>query len=712
MAACTVEQKIDMVMEQIYSAVGPDLSATYKKNVSKLVDKKALAAEFENAPVEVTSTNEAIVRRAEGLAGKLAAIEPKLATPITGDGNKDSALLDRLATVDTSRVVAPKTKAEKAAGEKDPAGSEWVMRNGNPNFGNPFYTVAPNNKKPGDMKVADDGSATEAYWNWLMNDVVPAGADKAALDTRRKVILDNLDKIRNAKALLYAGTAKDKDVSHVNALIDISENYGKETKPPKGDGSTNFNPTNVSEGKRTAYSKEVISKLGEIKNISSKEVPVDSVNGTKDKKEGTATVYKVEFEDGGVISDIYFEAGSMSYDGDNAKLLSNAGISDIKTLVGLGKLIEDRGVTKGTEKLTIKEVEELSKARPAVPQYHYAREDRKGQSDEVKGAMGAAEKGQPTYSSHLEKEYTGISKAEFAEWTDLNMKVSSSEYRTKANINRMFEIEDKYFASTAKFDKDIRGGSSDTVNVWDGSGENAGLSNFAKRPFTVDGMEFHSVEQAFQLAKTLYGDGDKSMDSRLAMSDVLEKLLGETVGKKLKALGGKIPNLDTTKWNKERSEVMKTMLTESFKQNPDALAELVATGDAKITHTQESGYWKEEFPKLLMEVRSELGGKESTTTTEESPVGSKESEVREWILGSSAKNHVAKEAAKASIATQAIAEGKAGSTADNIGRIYGDKANTGSYTADDIIYISTNGNRGGRVKPVVDGELQGEYANI
>ena len=51
---------------------------------------------------------------------------------------------------------------------------------------------------------------------------------------------------------------------------------------------------------------------------------------------------------------------------------------------------------------------------------------------------------------------------------------------------------------------------------------------------------------------------------------------------------------------------MKELIKTSFEQNPDALAKLLATGDAELTHTQDTGKWGTEFPKLLMEVRNEL----------------------------------------------------------------------------------------------------------
>jgi len=51
---------------------------------------------------------------------------------------------------------------------------------------------------------------------------------------------------------------------------------------------------------------------------------------------------------------------------------------------------------------------------------------------------------------------------------------------------------------------------------------------------------------------------------------------------------------------------MKSAMIESFKQNPEALRDLLATGNAKLTHTQDKGKWGAEFPRLLTEVRDEL----------------------------------------------------------------------------------------------------------
>ena len=57
---------------------------------------------------------------------------------------------------------------------------------------------------------------------------------------------------------------------------------------------------------------------------------------------------------------------------------------------------------------------------------------------------------------------------------------------------------------------------------------------------------------------------------------------------------------------------MKKLLLNSFRKDPNGLAKLLATGNATLTHTQDKSKWGTEFPKLLMEVREELRGTQST----------------------------------------------------------------------------------------------------
>ena len=74
----------------------------------------------------------------------------------------------------------------------------------------------------------------------------------------------------------------------------------------------------------------------------------------------------------------------------------------------------------------------------------------------------------------------------------------------------------------------------------------------------------------------------------------------------VKAFGKTIKGLDIKMWNEDASRIMKDLIKQSFRANPDALTKLLATGNATLTHTQDKGKWGTEFPKLLMEVRDEL----------------------------------------------------------------------------------------------------------
>ena len=85
------------------------------------------------------------------------------------------------------------------------------------------------------------------------------------------------------------------------------------------------------------------------------------------------------------------------------------------------------------------------------------------------------------------------------------------------------------------------------------------------------------------------------------------------------------------------------------------------------------------------------------------------------VANPTAKKYVPKEQVKTKQATQFIGDGKKGSSTDNYRAMYEDEnaANTGSYTEDDVVYVSSNGRRKGRVNPVdSQGNLTGVYQNV
>lgn len=167
---------------------------------------------------------------------------------------------------------------------------------------------------------------------------------------------------------------------------------------------------------------------------------------------------------------------------------------------------------------------------------------------------------------------------------------------------------------------------SGTINIYAGTGENADLSNFAVRPFTISGDKsessiriggnFQTVEGAFQAQKLVFSSmsDDEKEDIR--------KQLEIASGSQARSIGRKIKDLNTVSWDKASSDVMRDLLLESFSQNPEALNRLLSTGDVTLTHTQDKGKWGTEFPKILMEVRESLRNRSNiepaiTDTTKE-----------------------------------------------------------------------------------------------
>ena len=160
---------------------------------------------------------------------------------------------------------------------------------------------------------------------------------------------------------------------------------------------------------------------------------------------------------------------------------------------------------------------------------------------------------------------------------------------------------------------------SNTVNIYAGTGENADLSNFAIRPFTHyfnDGSvkEFQSVEQAFQYIKASEFADTRSNDgnTRPSGKSIQAEIMDTTTGSQLRSLGRQIKNLNVQAWDRSSSFVMKQLLKESFEQNPQALQILLSTGNATLTHVQDNSKWGKEFPRLLMEVREELRKKQDS----------------------------------------------------------------------------------------------------
>jgi ribA/ribD-fused uncharacterized protein len=130
-------------------------------------------------------------------------------------------------------------------------------------------------------------------------------------------------------------------------------------------------------------------------------------------------------------------------------------------------------------------------------------------------------------------------------------------------------------------------------------GEYRFLSNFSPSLITIDGLDYPTVEHAFQALKT--ENATEREIVRTARTPGQAKKLGRRVTLR-------------TDWNTVRVGVMKMLLEKKFSDKV-LRAELLATDDAELV---EGNYWNDTFwgvcrgrgenwlGKLLMEIRSSI----------------------------------------------------------------------------------------------------------
>jgi len=141
---------------------------------------------------------------------------------------------------------------------------------------------------------------------------------------------------------------------------------------------------------------------------------------------------------------------------------------------------------------------------------------------------------------------------------------------------------------------------SDESTIFGFVGEYLFLSNFYFSPLTYKGRKFSCSESAFMSEKTL-DESEKDLISGMNASDA------KKFGRKVKL---------RSDWESVKFEIMKSIVTEKFKQNPTLLKKLKETGDKDLF---EANYWNDriwgcdpdgngqnKLGKILIEVRKDL----------------------------------------------------------------------------------------------------------
>ena len=101
-----------------------------------------------------------------------------------------------------------------------------------------------------------------------------------------------------------------------------------------------------------------------------------------------------------------------------------------------------------------------------------------------------------------------------------------------------------------------------------------------------------------------------------------------------------------------------------------------------------------------------------TDATTDSPTDLGTGRLATLLARSSKKSfYFEKDLAKARLATQFIGEGSSESSTAAYAKSVGPCANTGCYTASDVVFVSAEGNRRGRINPIAI-TPRGAYKNI
>ena len=196
----------------------------------------------------------------------------------------------------------------------------------------------------------------------------------------------------------------------------------------------------------------------------------------------------------------------------------------------------------------------------------------------------------------------------------------------------------------------------DTINIYAGANENADLSNFANRPFSLisfatygtqrgvmklktdpdtpidrirdillhsnligtnnpNPIQVPSVENLFQALKVLYAD-DKYFekvgdDEEFRLSKVGKELFLDILNAtpaQARSKGKAVEGLYTKTWDNDAPFLMKVAIEQSFFSNPQAAQRLLATGEAKLTHTQDKEHpeWASATPSITSQLIDQL----------------------------------------------------------------------------------------------------------
>lgn len=168
---------------------------------------------------------------------------------------------------------------------------------------------------------------------------------------------------------------------------------------------------------------------------------------------------------------------------------------------------------------------------------------------------------------------------------------SASETLSRDEIEELADNQSQTYQQPSEAKEGLREEVPQTLNIWAGTNENTLLSNLAPSLLVIDGFSYESVEHAYQTLKS-------GKINAKAYSWAEKNRAAFKSGQKVKS-DRVLGPADTSK----NILLMEKLLKERYQQDTSFRQALDATRGKVLTHEQDQGIWKVEFPRILMKIR-------------------------------------------------------------------------------------------------------------
>ena len=168
---------------------------------------------------------------------------------------------------------------------------------------------------------------------------------------------------------------------------------------------------------------------------------------------------------------------------------------------------------------------------------------------------------------------------------------SASETLSRDEIEELAANQSQTYPQLSEATEGLREEVPQTLNIWAGTNENTLLSNLAPSLLVIDGFSYESVEHAYQTLKS-------GKINTKAYSWAEKNRAAFKAGQKVQS--DRVLGLADTSKN---ILLMEKLLKERYQQDTSFRQVLDATRGKVLTHEQDQGVWRIEFPRILMKIR-------------------------------------------------------------------------------------------------------------